>query len=181
MRPSPVHSARAGFREEKPANASSVRNARLLAIVGQRLPAILDANPRRGPVPDPWLPGGPSLAALNPQPLPPIELGLVIATEFLRAAWLADRFGLDMARVQADFERLCPDPPKPPVPPLGWWPPIPDPIPHPNWLVDFYLGLAARIATAADGGPATARFVDDAIDRAVTVMEAARDRPAGNA
>jgi hypothetical protein len=48
---------------------------RLLAILGRRLPAIYDVIPR-GPL------SRYSDVALNPQPLPPHELGAAVAAEF---------------------------------------------------------------------------------------------------
>ncbi|HEX9940643.1 MAG TPA: hypothetical protein VGG03_01405 [Thermoanaerobaculia bacterium] len=81
-------------------------NRRLLAIIGRRLPAIYDVIPR-----------GPlarfsrfSEVALNPQPLPPHELGAAIAAEFVHTAWLADRFGLDLGRAFEDLDDWCPTP-----------------------------------------------------------------------
>ena len=66
-------------------------DSRLLAIIGRRWPAIYDVIPR-GPL-SRFLE-----VALNPQPLPPDpppnELGAALAAEFIRTAWLADRFGL---------------------------------------------------------------------------------------
>jgi hypothetical protein len=62
---------------------------RLLAIIGRRFPAIYDVIPH-GPQ------GRLAEVALNPQPLPPHELGAAIAAEFVHTAWLADRFGLDL-------------------------------------------------------------------------------------
>ena len=55
---------------------------KLLAIIGKRIPAIYDVIPH-GPQ---W-----RLAqvALNPQPLPPRELGAAIADEFVRSAWFS--------------------------------------------------------------------------------------------
>ena len=64
-------------------------DSRLLAIIGRRFPAIYDVIPR-GPL-SRFLE-----VALNPQPLPPDpppnELGAALAAEFIRTAWLADRF-----------------------------------------------------------------------------------------
>ena len=73
---------------------------RLLAIIGRRLPAIYDVIPR-GPL------SRFSRVALNPQPLPPHELGAAIAAEFVHTAWLADRFGRSGARVR-DLDDWCP-------------------------------------------------------------------------
>ena len=74
---------------------------RLLAILGRRLPAIYDVIPR-GPL------SRFSEVALNPQPLPPHELGAAIAAEFVHTAWLADRFGLDLGPAFDDLDDWCP-------------------------------------------------------------------------
>lgn len=114
---------------------------RLLAIIGRRLPAIYDVIPR-GPL---GRVSRLSEAALNPQPLPPHELGAAIAAEFVHTAWLADRFGFDLGRAFDDLDDWCPTRPKKlKLPP--WWPPVPEPEPHPEWLIDFHLGFAARLA-----------------------------------
>jgi hypothetical protein len=63
-------------------------NHRLLAIIGQRLPAIFDVIPR-GPL------KSLSAVALNPQPLPPQELGAAMASEFVQNVWLTMRSGQD--------------------------------------------------------------------------------------
>ena len=74
---------------------------RLLAIIGRRLPSIYDVIPR-GPQ-SRFSPNRLSEVALNPQPLPPHELGAAIAAEFVHTAWLADRFGLDQGYRVSDL------------------------------------------------------------------------------
>jgi hypothetical protein len=120
---------------------------RLLSIIGRRLPAIYDVIPR-GPQSRFFLQSRSSEVALNPQPLPPHELGAAIAAEFIYSAWLADRFALDQGIVFNDLDDWCPTKPKKlKLPP--WWPPIPEPEPHPDWFIDFHLGFAARLAVAS--------------------------------
>jgi hypothetical protein len=142
---------------------------RLLAIIGRRLPAFYDVIPR-----------GPqsrlSEVALNPQPLPPHELGAAIASEVVHHAYLAARFGLDPKLAFQDLDDWCPTRPKtfPKLPP--WWPPIPDPEPHPDWSVNFHLGFAARLAVAAletKGTPLGESF-ETAIERSVALIESAK-------
>lgn len=148
-------------------------DSRLLAIIGRRFPAIHDAViPRFGPQPEPWVFGGLSRVALNPQPLPPHELGAAVAAEFIRLAWLADRFGLDPARIQADLDDWCPTHPRWPKLPL-WWPPFPEPEPHPNWHIDFHLGFAARLAAVAQDSGRLGKLLDQAIDRSLSAIESA--------
>ena len=97
---------------------------KLLAIIGKRIPAIYDVIPR-GPQ------GRLAQIALNPQPLPPHELGAAIADEFVRSAWSAERGGLDSKALMSDLDDWCPTRPKiPKLPP--WWPPIPEPSRIPN-------------------------------------------------
>ncbi len=140
---------------------------RLLSILGRRLPAIYDVIPR-GPQ-SPF-----SKVALNPQPLPPHELGAAIAAEFVHTAWLADRFGLDQGIAFDDLNDWCPTGPKKlKLPP--WWPPIPEPEPHPEWLIDFHLGFAARLASASIEfeGTRLGESFDKAIDRSLVSIESA--------
>ena len=140
-------------------------NRKLLAIIGRRLPASFDVIPH-GPLlhrvalnPQP-LPPGDRVAlnpqplppgdrvALNHQPLPPAVLGAAIANEFARTAWLAERFGLIGVALK-DLDDWCPtgNSTKLKLPP--WWPPIPEPEPHPDWAVEFHLGFAARVSVIA--------------------------------
>lgn len=145
---------------------------RLLAIIGRRIPAIYDVIPR-GPLS--------SLSrvrfsevALNPQPLPPHELGAAIAGEFVHTAWLADRFGLDLDLAFNDLDDWCPTAPKKlKLPP--WWPPIPEPEPHPEWLIDLHLGFAARLAAVSADfeGTRLGRSFEKAIERSVAAIDSA--------
>jgi hypothetical protein len=140
-------------------------NRRLLVIIGQRFPAIFDVIPR-GPL------SRFSEVALNPQPLPPHELGAAIAAEFAHTAWLTDRFGLDLGLAFTDLDDWCPTVPKrPKLPP--WWPPIPEPDPHPEWFVDFHLGFAARLAAVSVEfeGTRLGESLDKAIERSVASIE----------
>ncbi len=145
---------------------------RLLAIIGRRIPAIYDVIPR-GPL---SRMSGYLEVALNPQPLPPHELGAAIAAEFLRTAWFTDRFGSDMGVAFEELDDWCPTVPKKlKFPP--WWPPVPDPDPRPNWFVDFHLGFAARLAMAAGDFTDTrlGEVLNKAIARSVESIESAVD------
>jgi hypothetical protein len=145
---------------------------RLLAIIGRRIPAIYDVIPR-----------GPlshlsrvrfSEVALNPQPLPPHELGAAIAGEFVHTAWLADRLGLDLGLAFNDLDDWCPTAPKKlKLPP--WWPPIPEPDPHPEWLIDLHLGFAARLAVVSVDveGTRLGEALNKAIERSVAAIDSA--------
>lgn len=143
-------------------------NKKLLAIIGKRIPAIYDVFPR-GPQ------AGLVRVALNPQPLPPHELGAAIADEFVRYAWVAERGGLDMKALLSDLDDWCPTRPKiPKLPP--WWPPIPEPEPHPEWFVDYHLGFAARLSVVAEGPTSKSldATLDQVIDRSLSAMEAVK-------
>ncbi|MGB7815431.1 MAG: hypothetical protein WBL28_03685 [Methylotenera sp.] len=143
---------------------------RLLFIIGRRLPAIYDVIPR-GPQ-SRFSPSRFSEVALNPQPLPPHELGAAIAAEFVHTAWLADRFGLDQGIAFNDLDDWCPTVPKKlRLPP--WWSPIPEPESHPEWFIDFHLGFAARLAVASVEfeGTRLGESFDKAIDRSVASIE----------
>lgn len=140
---------------------------RILAILGARLPAIFDIIPR-GPL---------SLVALNPQPLPPHELGAAVAAEFARTVWQADRFGLDPATAFSDLDDWCPTRPRPPkLPP--WWGPFPGLGPHPEpWSeerhADFHIGFASRLAWASSqiDSPALRESFDKAIERSIEAID----------
>lgn len=140
-------------------------NRQLLAIIGQRLPAVFDV-----------IPHGPqrslSAVTLNPQPLPPHELGAAIAAEFLQSLWLAKRSGQDLAIAIGDLEDWCPTYPKLPKWPI-WWYPIPEPEPRPEWSVDFHVGFAARLAAiaATHNSLPMNEILNKAIDRSVLSIE----------
>ena len=140
---------------------------RLLAILGRRLPAIYDIIPR-GPL------SRVSEVALNPQPLPPHELGAAIAAEFVNTAWHADRFGVDQGPAYDVPEDWCPTGLRwPKLPP--WWCriPVPEPDPHPDWFIDFHLGFAARLAAVSVEFEDTrlGGSFDKAIERSLDAIE----------
>ena len=139
----------------------------LLLILGRRQPAIFDLIPR-GP-----LQFG-SEVSLNPQPLPPHELGAAVAAEFVHTSFLAERFGQDLGAAFNDLDDWCPTVPKRfHLPP--WWPPIPEPKPHTDWFVDFHLGFASRLAVVAGHyeGTRLGESFNKAIDRSVESIETA--------
>lgn len=143
-------------------------NKKLLAIIGKRIPAIYDVIPRG---PQRWL----AQVALNPQPLPPHELGAAIADEFVRGAWVVERSGLDMKALLSDLDDWCPTRPKiPKLPP--WWGPFPEPEPHPEWFVDYHLGFAARLSVVAaeSAGKSLDKTLNQAIDRSLAAIEAVK-------
>ncbi|MDX8447426.1 hypothetical protein [Mesorhizobium captivum] len=140
-------------------------NKKLLAIIGKRFPAIFDVIPH-GPQ------GGLVRVALNPQPLPPHELGAAVADEFVRHAWVAERGGLDMKALLRDLDDWCPTRPKiPKLPP--WWGPFPEPEPRPEWFVDYHLGFAARLSAVATGTRLD-ETLDQVIDRSLMAIEAVK-------
>ena len=119
--------------------------------------------------------GAIAAAELNPQPLPPhaaFALGASLAGEFLRAAWTADRFGLDMGRLMDELDDWCPTQPRKPKPPPQSWPPIPDPDPDPRWFGALHAGFATRLA-AAEIGPKDHRLresVEAALKRSLDIL-----------
>lgn len=140
-------------------------NKKLLAIIGKRFPAIYDVIPR-GPQ------GGLARVALNPQPLPPHELGAAVAEEFVRCAWVAERGGLDMKALLSDLDDWCPTRPKiPKLPP--WWGPFPEPEPRPEWFVDYHLGFAAKLS-AVETGTRLDKTLDQVIDRSLAAIESVK-------
>jgi hypothetical protein len=144
-------------------------NKKLLAIIGKRIPAIYDVIPH-GPQ---W-----RLAqiALNPQPLPPRELGAAIADEFARSAWSAERGGLDAKALMSDLDDWCPTRPKHPKLPPWWGPFPPEPEPRPDWFLDYHLGFAARLSViaAASADARLDKTLNQAIDRSLAAMESVK-------
>lgn len=116
------------------------------------------------------------LVALNPQPIPPREHGLVVglssqlippreygvlaARELLRLHWQAGKLGIEAPLVSSWEEDPCPVGKKPPIPP--YFPPIPGPEPGPDWNTEYLLGVSSTLAVAQDGSP----FLSDALDHA---------------
>lgn len=149
----------------------------LLALIGRRWPALYDIGPPHGPV----LHSHTTARALNPQPLPPYELGAAVAAEFLHTAWLAERFGLDQARLWSDLDDICPPPPKlPKLPPWWekprpepWYKPIPLPDPPPEWFTDYHLGFAARLAVASIDLEQTklSGLLNEAVSRSLEIIQ----------
>lgn len=142
-------------------------NHRLLEIIGRRMPSIYDVIPR-----------GPqsrySYVALNPRPLPPHELGSVIASEFIHMVWLANCFNLDPMAAFRELDDLCPVPLKMPrFPPSGPPIPKPEPDPGPDWFIDFHLGFAARLAVTAVDSKDTpiGQACEKAIDRSLETIK----------
>lgn len=147
----------------------------LLAIIGQRLPAIYDVIPR-GPIGG-FSPFRFSEAALNPQPLPPVDLGAAIASEFVHTAWLADRFGLDHGIAFKELDEWCPTSGSKFKAPPFFSGPSPDPEPRPEWLRDYHVGFAARLASVSDRLEENSRLretIDSAIQRSLKVIESAQ-------
>ena len=56
-----------------------------------------------------------------------------------------------------------------------WWPPVPEPEPHPEWLIDFHLGFAARLAviSAEFEGTRLGESLNKAIDRSMETIDSA--------
>jgi hypothetical protein len=135
---------------------------RLLAILGRRTPAIYDVIPR-GPL---------SKVALNPQPLPPHEVGAAIAAEFVQSAWLGERFGLDPSLAFNVLDDWCPTAPRPPKRP-PWWPPISDPELRRDSFIDFHLGFAARLSfiSTEHVGTRLGELINRAIERSIVAIE----------
>lgn len=141
----------------------------LLALIGKRFPAAYDAIFPHGPV----LRSHSAAVALQPQPLPPYELGAAVAAEFIHTAWIAERFGLDQGKLFSDIDDLCPPPPKLPKPPRGWPWPWPKPDPHPDWLTDYHLGFAIRLAVTSVDVEKTklSELLDEAISRSIEIIK----------
>jgi hypothetical protein len=143
---------------------------RILAILGARHPAIFDIGPR-GPL---SLTVQGRYSELNPQPLPPHELGAAIAAEFAHTAWQADRFGLDPGIAFQDLDDWCPTRPRiPKLPPWWWWHPHPEPVPGPDWHVDFHIGFASRLAWTSSqiDSPVLRESFDKAIERSLEAID----------
>ena len=146
-----------------------VINRKLLSIIGKKFPSIYDVIPR-GPL------GRVSWVALNPQPLPPVEIGAAMATEFMHYVWLGERSGLDPASVLRSLDDWCPTyPRRPKLPP--WWPPLPDPDPEPDWLAEYHLGFSARLAAVP--GEATGGRLNESLEKALEQSLASLEKALG--
>lgn len=135
---------------------------RLLALFAEKLPPIREVM--LAPFPH-------SLTTPELQCLPPLQAGVMAAGECMRLAWTARALGADPSRVYDEFDEWCPT--YPGLPRLPSVPPFPVPDPHPEWLSEFYLGLAARLSLEhqrdGDSQP-LAVLVDKAISALESVM-----------
>lgn len=148
---------------------------RILALIGHRIPAIYDVLPRYGlleglssqPIP----PKAGEQLSLNPQPLPPLELGALVAREILNLSWVSAHLRTDVVPI-ADWEDdPCPRWPKvPKLPPH--FPPIPDPEPGPDWLREYHLGMASTLAAGLQGRR-EAPLVVEALELSMQSLDAA--------
>jgi hypothetical protein len=140
---------------------------KLLSIIGRRNPAVFDAVFPHGPAV--------KVAALNPQPIPPQELGAALAAEFTRAAWFSSRMGLDAGKLFTDLDDWCPlGRPKIKLVLWPWWWPIPpEPEPGPDWLAGLHLGFASSLAVMAENisDEALTGVINKAIDRSMGALE----------
>lgn len=160
---------------------------RLLAFIADRNPAVFDVVPRAGQfvslkptspgvagrVADlqPTTPGNGDVASLNPQPLPPREIGARVAADLLHLDWLASRLKNEVTSIAEWEEDPCPSWPNlPKLPPhLG---PVPDPDPGPDWLREYHVGLASTLARATVGG-GSSRLVEEALELSSEALSAA--------
>ena len=149
-------------------------NRRLLEIIGLRFPAYFDVIPR-GPQIVGSL-GRERFGELNPQPLPPLELGAAVASEFIHLSWLSTRLGQNPSAFLDDLDDWCGTVPRYPRLPIWWplwWPPVPEPEPHPDWLGAYQLGLASRIAVAIPlaTDPKLQGLLTKALDHTLAALE----------
>ena len=157
-------------------------NSRLLAIIAQRNPTIYDIVIPRFTCPsaETWIIGKHSPVVVSSQQLPPSEWGALVASEFIQMAWFANRFGLDSNSILDDLEDWCPTYPRWPkkipwlTPQIGL-PRQPLPKPPPNWLLDFHLGFAARLATAQLEESLIGDIVTKAFERSAAVIESEKN------
>lgn len=119
-----------------------------ISIIGRRHPEIFDlfGNPFgmsariRG-----------EEVALNPQPLPPLSIGILAGQELLRMAFTASRLRVAF---ELDPDDWCPIPPRrPKFPPIPW-PPIrwtieDNPDLDREWAQEYAIGLALAIEASA--------------------------------
>jgi len=149
-------------------NSTLTLTPQLLAIIGRRNPAVYDVIPRGAQRRF-------AEVALNPQPIPPHELGASVAVEIIHAVWLADRLGQNMEKVFDDLDDWCPTVPRhfkgPP-----WWPFILEFEPHPEWFMDFHLGFAARLAAVSIDSTQLGKSLDRLIERSLSAVETASTR-----
>ena len=106
-----------------------------------------------------------------------ICFALAGAMPLFTMAWMANRFGPSASNAFEDLDEWCPTSPKKIKLP-AWWPPIPDPDPHPNWFTDFQIGFITRLAAASTQFENTSlgQVFDKAMDRTVSSMKTGNTR-----
>lgn len=144
-------------------------NRKLVDLIGRRIPQIYDVFPPQG------LHSRLDAVALNPQPLPPLELGAALAREFTRSAWAIERAGgrpETMMEVLDDWCGTGPRRIKIKLPP--WWP-----DPRPGFEIDgediaeLHLGFAAQLSAGVPrSSDAVARTLESAIGRSIEAFNA---------
>ncbi|HWJ81784.1 MAG TPA: hypothetical protein VNS55_06070 [Nocardioides sp.] len=155
-------------------------NRILLSIILDRFPGAADALIPHGPPVASRI----DLAALNPQPLPPVDAGIGFGRSLVQLAFVAEKLGQEVAPLStwADDEVL--DNLGAPNPVLAaliaellkHGGPVPDDGPNPNWKNEALAGVALGIASAGAVAESNA-FLREAFQAAVAgVAEAAAVR-----
>ena len=139
-------------------------DTRLLAYIARHHPEIYDGPHFGGPV------TRGELVSLNPQPLPPLEVGRAAAAYVLTAAWTAQSLGTSLT-VDADWEGdWCGTYPSRPRIPWPW--PVPEPEPHPDWVTGYHLGFASVLADAVERGVIQSSVVDGLLKASMANLDA---------
>ena len=120
----------------------------VISIIGRRHPEIFDilGNPV-----GPLLRNRFDEVALNPQPLPPLRVGILAGQEVVRLAFTATRLHVGF---EIDPDDWCPTfPRRPKMPPIPW-PPFPWPWDatadvDDGWAEDYAIGLAFALEASA--------------------------------
>jgi len=113
-----------------------------ISIIGRRHPEIFDLL---GTPFGPLVRARADQAGLNPQPLPPLQIGMLAGQELIRVAFTATRLGIGF---ELDMDDWCPTPPRrPKFPPIPWppiaWHSMPDL--DLGWAQDYATGLALAL------------------------------------
>jgi hypothetical protein len=144
-----------------------------ISIIGRTHPEIFDilGNPFGAVLRDRG-----QEVALNPQPLPPLSIGILAGQEIVRLAFTATRLHIDF---QLDPDEWCPPPPRrPKFPPIPWppirWSMAAIPDLDDEWARDYATGLALAIEASAHMWEGA-----DAAD-AITALHEVAIRNAGN-
>lgn len=152
-------------------------NRILLSIILDRFPEAADAIWPHGPKVASQI----DLAALNPQPLPPVDTGIRFGRSLVQLAFVAEKLGQPVAPLAEWSTEDVLDNLGAPNPVLSaliaellkHGGPVPDDEPKPHWKNEVLAGVALGVASAG-GAVETNEFLRSAFESAVAGIADAR-------